>query len=63
MILLLLIFLIKNDDDLLTEYGFVKTDIERLNLEFKNILSEQFDEYYSYVKTQEESITERILNK
>ena len=26
-------FLIKKDDDLLTEFGFVKTDIERLDLE------------------------------
>ena len=59
----MLLLLTKNDDDLLTEYGFVKTDIERLNLEFKKILSEQIDEFYSYVKNQEESIIERILNK
>ena len=32
-----IIFLIKNDRDLLEEYGFVKSDIERLNLEFKTL--------------------------
>ena len=36
--IVLLTFLIQIDDELLTQYGVVKTDIERLNLKFKNIL-------------------------
>ena len=58
-----LIFVIKNDDDLLTECGFVKSDTERLSLEFKNILSEQSDQYYTYVKNQKESFIEKFLRK
>ena len=61
--IVLLIFLIQNDKNLLKEIGFSKNDINLLNLEFKNILIEQNEEYYSYVKNQEESIIERILNK
>ena len=61
--IVLLIFLIQNDKNLLKEIGFSKKDINLLNLEFKNILIEQNEEYYSYVKNQEESIIERILNK
>ena len=61
--LVLLIFLIKDYTDLLEKFGFVKRDIERLTSEFKTILSGQIDEYYSYLKNQEESIIERIPNK
>ena len=61
--IVLLIFLIQNDKNLLKEIGFSKNDINLLNLEFKNILIEQNEEYYTYVKNQEESIIERILNK
>ena len=59
----LLIFLIQNDKDLLKEIGFSKNDINLLNLEFKNILLEEFEDYLSYTKNDEESIIERILNK
>ena len=34
--IVLLLFLFKNDNDLLTECGFLKDDINRLNLEFEN---------------------------
>ena len=61
--IVLLMFLIKNDNDLLTECGFLKDDINRLNLEFKNILMEQNEEYLDYIKNEEESIIEKILNK
>ena len=61
--IVLLIFLIKNDNDLLTECGFLKDDINRLNKEFKNILIEQNEEYLDYIKNEEESIVERFLNK
>ena len=61
--IVLLIFLIQNDKNLLKEIGFSKNDIDLLNLEFKNILLEEFEEYLSYIKNQEESIIEKVLNK
>ena len=61
--IVLLIFLIKNDSDLLIEYGFLKNDINRLSLEIKNILIELNEEYFDYIKNEEESIIERIPNK
>ena len=48
--IVLLIFLIQNDKNLLQETGFNKNDINQLNLEFKNILLEEFEEYLSYIK-------------
>ena len=59
----LLIFLIQNDQNLLKEIGFAKADINNLNLEFKNILLEEFENYLDYIKDQEESILEKFLNK
>ena len=56
-------FLIKNYYDLLKECGFLKSDIGRLCLEFKNILIEQNEEYLDYIKIEEESSIERILDK
>ena len=61
--IVLLIFLIQNDKNLLKEIAFNKNDIKLLNLEFKNILIEEFENYLHYIKDQEESILERILNK
>ena len=58
-----LMFLIKNDRDLLLEIGFSERDINRLNLECKNILIEQHEEYMDYVKNEEESVIEKFLNK
>ena len=57
-----LLFLIKNDIDLLREVGFSERDINRLNLEFKNILIDQHEKYLDYIKNEEESIIERFLN-
>ena len=48
----LLMFLIKNDKDLLIEIGFSERDINRLYFEFKNILMEQHKEYLDYVKNE-----------
>ena len=59
----LLIFLTQNDKNLLKEIGFSKNDINLLNLEFKNILLEEFENYLDYIKDQEESILEKFLNK
>ena len=61
--IVLLIFLIQNDKNLLKEIGFSKNDINRLNLEFKNIILEEFENYLDYIKDQEESILEKFLNK
>ena len=61
--IVLLIFLIQNDKNLLKEIGYSSNDINLLNLEFKNILIQEFDGYLDYIKDQEESIIERILNK
>ena len=61
--IVLLIFLIQNDKNLLKEIGFSKNDINRLSIEFKKILLEEFEEYLSYIKNVEESVIERILNK
>ena len=56
-------FLIKKDDDLLHEIGFSERDFTRLNLEFKNILTEQHQEYLEYLKNEEDSILEKFSNK
>ena len=59
----LLIFLIQNDKNLLKEIGFSQHNINLLNLEFKNILLEEFENYLDYIKNEEESILEKFLNK
>ena len=61
--IVLLIFLIQNDKNLLKEVGFSENDINRLSIEFKNIVLEEFEEYLSYIKNVEESVIERILNR
>ena len=61
--IVLLIFLIQNDKNILKEIGFSKNDINFLNLEFKNILLEEFENYLDFIKDKEESILEKFLNK
>ena len=61
--IVLLMCLLENDDYFKEECGFLKHDIFNLNSEFKNILLEQNEEYLAFIKNQEESIIERILNK
>ena len=60
--IVLLIFLIQNDKNLLKEIGFSKNDINRLSIEFKNILIEQHEEWLDYIKNEEESIIEKLLD-
>ena len=52
--IVLIIFLIISDAD------FLKN---RTSLEFKSILLEQNEEYVEYIKKEEESIIQKILNK
>ena len=61
--IVLLIILIQNDKNLLKEIGFSERDINLLNLEFKNILLEGYEEYLDYIKNEEESVIEKFLNK
>ena len=58
--IVLLMFLIKNDKDLFLEIGFSERDSNRSNLEFKNILNEEHENYLDYVK---ENFLEKFLNK
>ena len=60
--MVLIIFLIQNDKNLLKEIRLGTNDINRLSIEFKNILLEEFEDYLSYIKNEEESILEKILN-
>ena len=61
--IVLLIFLIQNNKDLLKEIGFNENDINLLNKDFKNILMSQNDDLLSYIKNQEESIIEKVFLK
>ena len=61
--IVLLIYLVQNDKNLMKEVGFSKKVINILNLEFKNILLEEFEDYLDYIKNEEESILEEFLNK
>ena len=60
--IVLLIFLIENDVNFLYECGFLEGDIIFLYKEFKNILLELNEDYLDYIKNEEESIIEKILN-
>ena len=61
--IVLLIFLIQNDKKLLGEIGFSKNNIMLLNLEFKNLVIEEHEEYLDYVKNIEKPAIEKLLNK
>ena len=45
----LLMFLFQNDKNLLHKFGFSAHDFNRLNLEFKNNLIEQHEEYLDLI--------------
>ena len=61
--IVLLLFQIQNDKDLLHEIGFSQRHINRLNLECKNFLIEQHEKYLDYIKDEQESIFEKTSNK
>ena len=56
-------FLFKNDVNFLYECGFSKGDNNFLYKESKNILLELKEDYLDYIKNEEESMIEKILNK
>ena len=61
--IVLLMFLIKNDVNFLNGCGFLKSYINFLYKEFENILLELNEDCLDHIKNQEESISEKFLNK
>ena len=61
--IVLLMFLIQNDKNLVHEIGFSAHDVNRLNLEFKYILIEQHEEDLDHIKNEKVSVIEKILNR
>ena len=59
----LLMFSINDDKNLLQEVGISKKDITLLLLEFKKKLKEEYENYLDYIKDQDESLIEGFLNK
>ena len=59
----LIMFLIKDDKNLLEQVGFSKNENNQLSLEFENILLEEYEIYLSYIKNEEESVIEKFLSK
>ena len=54
---------IKNDDDLLTECGYLKNDINSLQKEIQTFLTELNENSSDDVKNEEESVIEMVLEK
>ena len=61
--IVLLMFSIRNDVNLLDECGVLKCDIHYLYKKFKDILFELNEEDLDHSKNEEESILEKFLNK
>ena len=61
--IVLLMFLKKNDANILFECEFLKSDVNFLYKEFKINFLELIKEYLDYNKNEEESISEKNLNK
>ena len=61
--IVLLIFIIKQDNDLLLEMGLSDDFINKLYKGCKKILESEIEDYESHVKNLEESILELTLNK
>ena len=60
--IVLILFLIEKDSNLLQEIGFNQRDINRSNFQFKILLIEQHEEYWDHIKNEEESVIEKVLN-
>ena len=61
--IVLIMFLVQNNENFLREVSFSERFINQLNLEFKNILIEQPEEYLDYITNEEKSVFEKLLNK
>ena len=61
--IVLLKFLIQNDDDIITDCGFLRKDINSLNDEIENNLREQNEKYLDYIKNEEEAVLKRFPDK
>ena len=61
--IVLWMFLIKDDKNLLKDVGFSNDDINQLSFYFKNVLLEEYENYLEYIKNEEESRIGRFLNK
>ena len=61
--IVIFLFLIRNDNDFLTERGFWKDDINRLKKEFQKILFKQNEDYLDDIKNREESFIEKFSKK
>ena len=53
--------MIKNDNKFQQNCGFLKSDIDTLNEEFKKIITEQIEENYHFLKNEEKSLIEVFL--
>ena len=60
---MLFLFLIKNDVDLLIEWGFLKNDKNWRGIHFEIIIIEHKEDYLAYIENEEESILEDKLDK
>ena len=61
--IVLLLFAIQNGKNLLYGIGFSERDVNHLKLKLEKISIEQHEEYLDYIKNEEESTIEKILNK
>ena len=61
--ILLIKFIIKNGVIFLYECGFLKSDINFLYKEFKNILLELNEEYLDHINNEKEPVIDKFLNK
>ena len=60
--IILLCFIIKQDINILKEFGMSEDFINKLYKEFKNIAEKELDNYNSHIKNLEESVIEKILD-
>ena len=57
------VFLLQNDKEFKKKWVFLMSDINGLCFEFENFLLEQSKEYLDDIRNEEESISEKFLNK
>ena len=61
--IILLCFITKQDFNILKELGMSENFINKLYNQFKKISEKELDNYNSHIKSLEESVIEKILNK